>query len=93
MSIDSITILKVFVCLPRRSGINNTFLPTMPTFQCNLITLNKKAKDKDFQSSRISSLTKVILNGDSKYSDIQNHILNSTITNILDSKCLDCSLL
>ena len=36
-----------------------------------------------------SSLTKVILFHDSKYSDIKNHeILNSTITYIIDSKHL-----
>ena len=58
-------------------------------FNAICITLNNnlKAIDKDILKLSDSSLTKVILYGDSKYSDIQNHdILNSTITYILDSK-------
>ena len=58
-------------------------------FNTICITLNNslKAIDKDILKLSDSSLTKVILYGDSKYSDIQNHdILNSTITYILDSK-------
>ena len=53
------------------------------------IALNNslKAIDKDIPKLFDSSLTKVILFGDFKYSDIQNHdILNSTINYILDSK-------
>ena len=60
------------------------------------ITLNNslKAIDKDILKLSDSSLTKVILYCDSKYSDIQIHdILNSTITYILDSKHFDHSLL
>ena len=53
-----------------------------------------KAIDKDLLKLSDSSLTKVILYGDSEHSDIQNHdILNSTSTYILDSKRLACSLL
>ena len=64
-------------------------------FNAIRITLNNslKAIDKDILKLSHSSLTKVILYGDSKYSDIQNHVLNSTITYILDSKRFDCSLL
>ena len=65
-------------------------------FNAIRITLNNslKAIDKDILKLSDSSLTKVILYGDSKYSDIQNHdVLISTITYILDSKCFDCSLL
>ena len=65
-------------------------------FNTICITLNNslKAIDKDILKLSDSSLTKVILYGDSKCSDIQNHdILNSTITHILDSKHFDCSLL
>ena len=52
------------------------------------IALNNslKAIDKDIPKLFDSSLTKVILFGDFKYSDIQNHILNSTINYISDSK-------
>ena len=65
-------------------------------FNAIRITLNNslKAIDKDILKLSDSFLTKVILYGDSKYSDIQNHdVLNSTITYILDSKRFDCSLL
>ena len=65
-------------------------------FNAIRITLNNslKAIDKDILKLSDSSLTKVILYGDSKYSDIQNHdVLNSTITYILDSKRFGCSLL
>ena len=64
-------------------------------FSTTRITLNNslKAIDKDILKLSDSSLTKVILYGDSKYSDIQNHdILNSTITYILDLEQFDCSL-
>ena len=60
------------------------------------VTLNNSLKgiDKDILKLSDSSLRKVILFDDSKYSDIQNHdILNSTITYIIDSKHLDSSLL
>ena len=60
------------------------------------ITLNNslKAIDKDILKLSDSFLTKVVLYGDSKYSDSQNHdIVNSTITYILDSKCFDCLLI
>ena len=60
------------------------------------ITLNNslKAIDKDILKLSDSFLTKIILYGDSKCSDIQNHdVLNSTITYILDSKRFDCLLL
>ena len=46
------------------------------------VTLNNSLKgiDKDIRNLSYISLTKVILFGDSKYSDAQNHvILNSTI--------------
>ena len=65
-------------------------------FNAIRITLNSSLKgiDKDIPKLSDSSLTKVILFGDSKYSDIQNHeILNSTIIFIIDSKCFDCSIL
>ena len=53
-----------------------------------------KAIDKDIPKLYDSSITKVVLYGDSKYSDIQNHdILSSTITYMLDSKHFNCSLL
>ena len=64
-------------------------------FNAICITLNNslKAIDKDILKLSDSSITKVILDGDSKYSDIQNHdILGSTITYILDSKRFNCSL-
>ena len=60
------------------------------------ITLNNSLKsiDKDILKLSDSSLTKVILFDDSKYSDIQNHdILNLTVTYIIDSRCFGCSLL
>ena len=60
-------------------------------FSAIRITFNNslKAIDKDILKLSDSSLTKVILYGDSKYNDIQNHnVLNSTITYILDSKRL-----
>ena len=63
-------------------------------FNAICITLNNslKAIDKDIPKLSDSSLTKAILYGHSKYSDIQNHdILNSTI--ISDSKRFECSLL
>ena len=65
-------------------------------FNAIRITLNNSLKgiDKDIPKLSDSSLTKVILFGDSKYTDFQNHdILNSTITFTIDSKCFDCSLL
>ena len=53
-----------------------------------------KGIDDDILKLSDSSLTKVILVGDFKYSDFQNHdILNSTITFNIDSKRFDCSLL
>ena len=65
-------------------------------FNAIRIALNNSLKgiDNDILKLSDSSLTKVILFGDSKYSDFQNHdILNSTITFIIDSKRFDCSLL
>ena len=59
-------------------------------------TLNNslKAIDKDIVKFSGSFLTKVILYGNFKYSDIQNNdIVNSIITYILDSKRFDCSLM
>ena len=56
------------------------------------INLNNSLKkiDKDIPKLSDSCLTKVIIFGDSKYSDFQNHdILNSTITFIIDSKHFD----
>ena len=48
---------------------------------CITLTNNLKGIDRDIPKLSDSSLTKVILFGDSKYSDIQNHdILNSTVT-------------
>ena len=58
------------------------------------VTNSLKAIDKHIPKLCDSSLTKVILFGGSKYSDIQSHvILNSRITYIINSKCFDCSLL
>ena len=60
------------------------------------ITLNNSLEGRDKGTPKLSdsSLTKVILFGDSKYSDFQKHdILNSTITFIIDSKPFECSLL
>ena len=65
-------------------------------FNAIRITLNNNLKgiDKDIPKLSDSSLTKVILFGDSKYIDIQKHeMLNSTITYIIDSERFDCSLL
>ena len=65
-------------------------------FNAIRIALNNSLKviGNDILKLSNSSLTKVILFGDSKYSDFQNHdILNSTITFIIDSKRFDCSLL
>ena len=65
-------------------------------FNAIRITLNNSLTDIDKYISKLSdsSLTKVILFGDSKYSDIQNHeILNSTVTYIIDTKRFDCLLL
>ena len=55
-------------------------------FNAICIALNNSPKDIDKDISKLSdsSLTKVILFGDCKYSDIENHdILNSTISFIL----------
>ena len=65
-------------------------------FNAIRITINNslKAIDKDILKLSYSFLTKVILYGDSKYSDIQNHdTVNLTINYILDSKHFDCSLI
>ena len=65
-------------------------------FNAIRITLNNSLKgiDKDIPKLSDSSLTKVILFRDSKYSDFQNHdILISAITFIIDSKRFDCLLL
>ena len=65
----------------------------MHHFNAIRITLYNSLKniDKDIPKLSDSSLIKVILSGDSKHSDIQHHILNSTITYILDPKRFDCS--
>ena len=58
-------------------------------FDVICLTFNNslKAIDKGILTLSDNFLTKVILYGDSKYIDIQNHdIINSTITYILDSK-------
>ena len=61
---------------------------------CIILNNSLKALDKHILKLSDSFLTKVILNGDSKYRDIQNHdIVNSTISYILDSKCFGCSLI
>ena len=79
--------------LQLRSGINNSFVPTLLPFPCNSYN-SLKGIDKDIPKLSDSSLTKVIVFGDSKYSDFQNHhILNSAISFIIDSKRFDCSLL
>ena len=57
-------------------------------FNAIRITLNNSLKgiDKDIPKLSDSSLTKVILFGDFKYSDIQKHeILNSSITYIINA--------
>ena len=99
MSIDLIIILKtvLILCVPNSLEVESAthFFLQCHHFNAIRITLNNslKAIDKDIPKLSDSSLTKVILFGDSKYSDIQNHdISNSTITYVLDSKHFDCSL-
>ena len=65
-------------------------------FNAIRITINNSLKGIDREIPRLcdSSLTKIIIFGDSKYSDFQNRdTLNSTITFIIDSKRFDCSFL
>ena len=99
MSIDLIIILKtvLILCVPNSLEVESAthFFLQCHHFNAIRITLNNslKAIDKDILKLSDSSLTKVILFGDSKYSDIQNRdISNSTITYVLDSKHFDCSL-
>ena len=78
----------------------NPFLPALPLFKhfsaiCKTLNNSHKAIDKGILKLLSSLfLTKVIVDGDLKYSDIQNHdIVNRTIIYILDSKRFDCSLM
>ena len=62
--------------LQLRSAINSSFFPTLPPFNAICIALNNSLKgiDNDILKLSDSSLTKVILFGDSKYSDFQTMI-------------------
>ena len=100
MSIDSIIILRTVLyplctCSLEVESTTHFFLHCYYFNEIH-ITLNNslKAINKDIPKLSDSSFTNVILYGDSKYSDMQNHyILNLTITYILDSKHFGCSLL
>ena len=100
MTIDSIIILKTALtplctCSLEVESTTHFFLHCH-YFNAIRITFNNslKAIDADIPKLSDSSLTKVILYSDSKYSDIQKpDILKSTSTYILDSKLFDCSLL
>ena len=76
--------------------LTSHFLLHCHHFNAIRTTLNNSLKviDEGILKLSDSSLTKVIIYGDSKYSDIENNdILNSSITYILDSKSFDCSRL
>ena len=100
MSMDSIIILKAVsilcVLTAQKQNQELIFFLHCHYFSAIRVTHNNslKAIDKDIPKLSDSSIIKVILYGDSKYSDIQNHdILSSTITYILDSKRFNSSLL